>query len=318
MPSAKIYVARYFPAKSKADIEQMVGNIKAAFDKRLQGIDWMAPATKAEARRKIETLVVGVGYPETWRDYASFEVKPGDAFGNAWRAGEFEYRHQLAKIGQPVDKAEWWMSPQTVNAVFLPLQNAMNFPAGILEPPFYDPAADPAFNYGSIGSVIGHEVSHSFDNLGADFDADGRVRNWWTPADLARFKQAGDALVKQYDAYQAFPALNLNGELTLGENIADLAGLAAAYDAYHASLGGKLAPVIGGLTGDQRFFIAYGQSRREKTRDATLRALIAGDGHAPGRWRAETVRNLDPWYASFGAKPGQKLYLEPEARVRVW
>lgn len=314
----KIYVARYFPASSKADIEKMVDNIKIAFDKRLQGIDWMAPATKAEARRKIETLVVGVGYPETWRDYASFEVRPGDAFGNAWRAGEFEYRHQLAKIGQPVDKAEWWMSPQTVNAVFLPLQNAMNFPAGILEPPFYDPAADPAFNYGSIGSVIGHEVSHSFDNLGADFDADGRVRNWWTPADLARFKQAGDALVKQYDAYQAFPGLNLNGELTLGENIADLAGLAAAYDAYHASLGGKPAPVIGGLTGDQRFFLAYAQSRREKTRDATLRALIAGDGHAPGRWRAETVRNLDAWYASFAAKPGEKLYLEPEARVRIW
>lgn len=314
----KIYVARYFPAKSKADIEAMVGNIKAAFDKRLQGIDWMAPATKAEARRKIETLVVGVGYPETWRDYASFEVRADDPFGNAWRAQEFEYRHQLAKIGKPVDKAEWWMSPQTVNAVFLPLQNAMNFPAGILEPPFYDPAADPAFNYGSIGSVIGHEVSHSFDNLGADFDADGRVRNWWTPADLARFKQAGDALVKQYNGYQAFPGLNLNGELTLGENIADLAGLAAAYDAYHASLGGKPAPVIGGLTGDQRFFIAYGQSRREKTRDATLRALIAGDGHAPGRWRAETVRNLDAWYTSFSAKPGEKLYLEPEARVRVW
>ncbi|RHW18259.1 M13 family peptidase [Sphingomonas gilva] len=314
----RIYVAKHFPAKSKADIEAMVANIKAAFDKRLQGIDWMAPATKAEARRKIETLIVGVGYPETWRDYASFEVKPGDAFGNAWRAGEFEYRHQLAKIGKPVDKAEWWMSPQTVNAVFLPLQNAMNFPAGILEPPFYDPAADPAFNYGSIGSVIGHEVSHSFDNLGADFDADGRVRNWWTEADMARFKQAGDALVKQYDAYEAFPGLNLNGELTLGENIADLAGLAAAYDAYHASLGGKPAPVIDGLTGDQRFFLAYAQSRREKTREATLRAIIAADGHSPGRWRAETVRNLDAWYTSFGAKPGEKLYLEPEARVRVW
>ena len=314
----KIYVARHFPAESKADIEQMVANIKAAFDKRLAGIDWMAPTTKAEARRKIETLEVGVGYPETWRDYAAFEVRPGDAFGNAWRAQQFEYRHQLSKIGKPVDKREWWLSPHTVNAVFLPLQNAMNYPAGILEPPFYDPKADPAFNYGSIGSVIGHEVSHSFDNLGADFDADGRVRNWWTPADMAKFKAAGDALVKQYDAYQAFPGLNLNGELTLGENIADLAGLAAAYDAYHVSLGGKEPPVIDGLTGDQRFFIAYGQSRREKTREAALRNLIASDSHSPGRWRAEIVRNLDPWYAGFAVKPGEKLYLEPEGRVRIW
>jgi len=314
----RVYVAKYFPAESKADIQNMVENIKRAFDTRLNAIDWMAPSTKAEAKRKIETLTVGVGYPETWRNYASLEIRPGDAFGNAWRAQEFEYRHQLSKIGKPVDKAEWWMTPQTVNAVFLPLQNAMNFPAGILEPPFYDPKADAAFNYGSIGSVIGHEVSHSFDNLGADFDADGRVRNWWTPEDMARFKAAGDALAKQYDAYEVFPGLHLNGTLTLGENIADLAGLAAAYDAYHASLGGKPAPVIDGLTGDQRFFIAYGQSRREKTREATLRALVATDGHSPGRWRAEIVRNLDAWYTSFGVKPGEKLYLEPDARVRVW
>ena len=314
----QIYVQRHFPAKNKADIEQMVANIKAAFDRRLQGIDWMAPATKAEARRKIQTLEVGVGYPESWRDYAGFDVRPGDAFGNVWRAQEFEYGHQIAKLGKPVDKREWWMFPHTVNAVFLPLQNAMNFPAGILEPPFYDAAADRAFNYGSIGSVIGHEISHSFDNLGADFDADGRVRNWWTKEDLARFQKAGQALIAQYDAYQAFPDLKLNGELTLGENIADLAGLAAAYDAYKASLGGREAPVIGGLTGDQRFFIAYGQSRRGKYRDARLRQLVATDSHAPSRWRAENVRNLDAWYASFEAKPGQKLYLAPEERVRIW
>jgi putative endopeptidase len=314
----KIYVQRHFPAESKADIEQMVTNIKTAFDRRLQAIDWMTPSTKAEARRKIETLEVGVGYPETWRDYSRLDVRRGDAFGNSWRAQEYEYLHQLSKIGKPVDKREWWLFPHTVNAVFLPLQNAMNYPAGILEPPFYDPKADPAFNYGSIGSVIGHEVSHSFDNLGADFDAEGRVRNWWTPQDYARFKAAGDALVKQYNAYQAFPDLNLNGELTLGENIADLAGLAAAYDAYQASLGGKPAPVIGGLTGDQRFFIAYGQSRRGKYRDAALRQLVATDSHAPSRWRAEIVRNLDAWYRAFDVKPGQKLYLEPEARVRIW
>jgi putative endopeptidase len=314
----KIYVERHFPAEAKADVEGMVHNIMQAFDRRVAAIDWMAPATKAEARRKIETLIVTVGYPDTWRDYSKFEVRPDDAFGNAWRAQLVEYGHQLAKLGKPVDKREWWLFPHTVNAVSLPLQNAMNFPAGILEPPFYDPKADPAFNYGAIGSVIGHEISHSFDDLGSQFDADGRVRNWWTPADLARFKEAGAALARQYDGYEAFPGLHLNGELTLGENIADLAGLAAAYDAYHASLGGKPAPVIDGLTGDQRFFLAYGQSRRESTREATLRTLIASDAHAPGRWRAETVRNLDPWYAAFGVKPGEKLYLEPKARVRVW
>jgi putative endopeptidase len=314
----KIYVERHFPASAKADVQAMVRNIVQAFDRRLVGLDWMAPATLAEARRKVETVTVGVGYPETWRDYSSLEIRPGDAFGNAWRAQEFEYRHQLAKLGQPVDRAEWWLGAHTVNAVFLPLQNAMNFPAGILEPPFYDRNADPAYNYGAIGSVIGHEISHSFDNLGAEFDHEGRLRNWWTSEDSAHFRETSAALVRQYNTYEPFPGLHLNGELTLGENIADLAGLAAAYDAYHASLGGRPAPVIDGLTGDQRFFLGYAQSRRESTREATLRNLIAADGHAPGRYRAETVRNLDAWYAAFGVRRGQRLYLEPEARVRIW
>ena len=194
----------------------------------------------------------------------------------------------------------------------------MNFPAGILEPPFYDRNADPAYNYGAIGSVIGHEISHSFDNLGADFDHEGRLRNWWTSADSAHFREASAALVRQYNAYEPFPGLHLNGELTLGENIADLAGLAAAYDAYHASLGGREAPVIGGLTGDQRFFLGYAQSRREHTRDAALRNLVATDGHAPGRYRAETVRNLDAWYRAFNVRPGQRLYLAPARRVTIW
>ncbi len=315
---SKAYVARHFPERARADIGVMVDNIKAAFDRRLTALDWMAPATKAEARKKLSTVIVEIGHPTNWRDDATLEVKRDDAFGNAYRAKQYEYRHQLAKLGKPVNRHEWWLLPHQVNAVFLPLQNAMNYPAAILEPPFYDLNADAAFNYGSLGSVIGHEITHSFDNLGSDFDAEGRVRNWWTSADFARFKTEGEALIRQYDAYQAFPDLKLNGTLTLGENIADVAGLAAAYSAYHASLGGKPAPVIGGLTGDQRFFLAYAQSRRAKFRDATLRNLIATDGHAPGPWRAQTVRNVDGWYEAFGVKPGQGLYLEPGKRIKVW
>ncbi len=314
----QIYAERHFPASAKADVDAMVRNIVQAFDRRLQRLDWMAPATLAEARRKVETVTVGIGYPERWRDYASLEIRPGDAFGNAWRAQQFEYRHQLAKLGQPVDRGEWWLGAHTVNAVFLPLQNAMNFPAGILEPPFYDRNADPAYNYGAIGSVIGHEISHSFDNLGAEFDSEGRLRNWWTAEDSAHFRTASQALVRQYNAYRAFPDLTLNGELTLGEDLSDLAGLAAAYDAWRASLNGRESPVIGGLTGDQRFFLGYAQSRREHTREATMRNLIATDGHSLGRWRAETVRNLDAWYTAFNVRPGQRLYLAPADRVRVW
>lgn len=313
-----IYVDQHFPASARADVQNLVRNITAAFDRRLTQIDWMAPTTRAEARHKVQTLIVGVGYPDSWRDYSSLEVRPDDAFGNAWRAQEFEYRHQLAKLGRPVDRREWWLFPHTVNAVNLPLQNALNFPAGILEPPFYDANADPAFNYGAIGSVIGHEISHSFDNLGAGFDAEGRLRNWWTPADLAHFQAAGQALVRQYNAYEAYPGLHLNGQLTLGENIADLAGLTAALDAYHASLHGRPAPVIGGLTGDQRFFLAYAQCHRLLAREAAMRGQIATNEHAPDPWRAETVRNIDAWYTAFNVRPGQAMYLAPADRVRIW
>ena len=314
----RIYVERHFPASAKADIDAMVSNIVQAFDRRLTGLTWMAPETLREARRKVETVTVGIGYPEHWRDYSSLEIRADDAFGNAWRAQEFEYRHQLAKLGQPVERGEWWLGAHTVNAVFLPLQNAMNFPAGILEPPFYDRTADPAYNYGAIGSIIGHEISHSFDNLGAEFDAEGRLRNWWTSEDMAHFREASQTLVRQYNGYEPFPGLHLNGELTLGENMADLAGLAAAYDAYHASLGGREAPVINGLTGDQRFFLGYANAHRESTREAALRNLIATDGHSPGRFRVETVRNLDAWYRAFNVRPGQALYLPAEQRVRIW
>lgn len=314
----QLYVKDYFPASSKREIEGMVKNILAAFDKRVAALDWMADPTKAEARRKIATMRVGIGYPEAWRSYAGLEVRADDPVGNFRRAEQAEYRHQLAKLGKAPDRGEWWMTPQTVNAVNLPLQNALNFPAAILQAPFYDPEADAAANYGAIGAVIGHEITHGFDDLGAGFDATGRLRNWWTPADLARFKASGEALVKQYDAYEVLPGLHINGRQTLSENIADVAGLTAAYEAYRASLGGREAPVIGGLTGDQRFLLAYAQAWRAKTREQALRGQVATGAHAPSSWRALTVRNLDAWYPAFDVKPGQKLYLAPEARVKVW
>jgi putative endopeptidase len=314
----QLYVKQYFPASSKAEVQQMVSNILAAFDSRVDELTWMTPATKAKAKAKIATTHVGVGYPETWRNYADLTIKADDPVGNHLRAEEHEYQHQKAKLDAPVDRNEWWMTPQTVNAVNLPLQNALNFPAAILEAPFFDPKADPAANYGSIGAVIGHEISHSFDNTGAEFDASGKLANWWTPADQAHFKAATQKLVAQYSAYEALPGLHINGQQTLGENIADVSGLTVAYLAYHKSLGGKPAPVIDGLTGDQRFFLAFAQSWREKTRDAATRAQVISDGHSPGNFRAQTVRNLDAWYDAFSPKPGEKLYLAPDDRVRIW
>ena len=314
----KRYVDKYFPASSKSDIDGMVTNIKAALEKRIDALAWMAPATKAEAKKKVQTMVVGIGYPNAWRDYGSLEVRGDDAFGNLDRAKLANYQNQLSKIGKAPDRNEWWLEPQIVNAQNQPLQNSLNFPAAILDKGFYDPAADSAANYGAIGSVIGHEISHSFDNLGATVDASGKLRNWWTAEDLAHFKQAGAALAAQYNAYEALPGLHLNGTQELGENIADVAGLAAAYDAWKASLNGKPSPVIDGLTGDQRFFLAYAQSHRGKLRDAALRARIATDVHAPGPWRTLTVRNIDAWYPAFNVQPGEKLYLAPGKRITVW
>jgi putative endopeptidase len=314
----QLYVKHYFPPSSKAKVEELVKNIVAAFDERLNTLAWMTPATRAKAKEKIATLRVSVGYPDTWRDYGTLQISANDPLGNHERAEALEYKHQLAKLGQPVDKGEWWMTPQTVNAVNLPLQNALNFPAAILQPPFFDPHADAAANYGSIGAVIGHEISHSFDNTGADFDAQGKMENWWTPEDAAHFEAATQKLVKQYSQYEALPGLHVNGQQTLGENIADVSGLTAAYAAYHKSLGGKPAPVIDGLTGDQRFFLAFGQAWRSKIRDAALRQRLATDVHAPAEFRAQTVRNLDDWYDAFNVKPGEKLYLAPDDRVKIW
>ena len=314
----KAYVDKYFPASAKAEIQTMVENIKAAFAKRVQAIEWMAPSTKEEALKKVQNIVVGVGYPDTWRDYSGLQITADNAYANQKNAALAEYRHQIAKIGKPMDRKEWWMPPQLVNAVNLPVQNALNFPAAILVKPFFDPNADAAFNYGAIGSVIGHEISHSFDNGGALFDASGALRNWWTPADFKRFQQAGDALASQFDQYEALPGLHVNGKLTLSENIADVAGLGAAYDAYRASLNGKEAPVLQGFTGDQRFFLAYGQAWAVKSRPETLRQIVLTNGHAPEQFRAVTVRNLDAWYPAFNVQPGQKLYLPPEKRVKIW
>ncbi|MGH8124328.1 MAG: M13 family metallopeptidase [Rhodanobacteraceae bacterium] len=314
----QLYVEKYFPASSKAAAQAMVKNLLAAFRTGIQNLTWMSPGTRQKAEAKLDTLKVGVGYPDQWRNYSSLEIKPDDALGNHQRALKFEYELAKAKIGKPIDDNEWWMTPQTVNAVNLPLQNALNFPAAILQPPFFDPNADPAANYGAMGAVIGHEISHSFDNTGADFDAHGRLKNWWTPADLKHFEAATDALARQYSTYEALPGLHVNGKQTLGEDIADVSGLTAAYRAYHLSLDGKPAPMIDGLTGDQRFFIAFGQAWRGKIRDAALRQRLATDVHAPGRFRAETVRNLDPWYKAFNVQPGEKLYLKPDQRVKIW
>jgi len=314
----KMYAQRYFSAQSKATAQEMVANIIAAFRKRIDALDWMAASTKAEAKKKLDTLYVGVGYPEKWRDYSKYDVKADDIFGNIWRAGLFDYQYEVARLGSPVDKHEWSMTPQTVNAVNLPLQNALNFPAAILEPPFFDAQAPAAANYGAIGTVIGHEISHTFDTQGSTFDSQGRYRDWWTPADLAHFKTASAGLARQYSEYKPFPDLALNGEQTLAENIADVAGISAAFDGYHASLNGKPAPMQDGFTGDQQFFIAFAQNWSSKVRDAALRQQVAGDTHSPGHYRSWEVRNIDGWYASFDVKPTDKMYLAPEARVRIW
>lgn len=310
------YAKKYFPPQAKAEAQAMVANLITAFHKRIDALQWMNPSTKAEAQAKLSTLYVGIGYPETWHDYSNFEVKPDDAFGNIWRGNLSEYQRQVARLGKPVDKKEWSMTPQTVNAVNLPLQNALNFPAAILQPPFYDPQAPAAVNYGAIGTVIGHEISHTFDTLGSTFDSKGRLRNWWTPEDLKHFEAATQRLADQYDTYKPFPDLAINGKQTLSENIADVAGISAAYDGYKASH--QAAPTDAGFSSDQQFFIAFGQNWGEKNREAALRQQVMTDPHSPGEYRADTVRNIDAWYAAFNVKPGEKLYLSPQDRVRIW
>jgi predicted metalloendopeptidase len=314
----KAYVARHFPASSKRAIEDMVKNLVSTFARRIDALAWMSPATKAKAKEKLSTLHVGIGYPEKFRDESGLSVVPGDAFGNLERAELYTYRTSLAKLGRPSDHAEWAMFPQEVNAVNLPIRNALNFPAAILLPPYFDPQATAAANYGGIGAVIGHEISHSFDDQGAKFDAQGRFANWWTPEDLAHFEGSGEALAVQFSSYQPFPDARIDGKLTLSENIADLAGLAAAQDAWRASLNGATAPIQDGLTGEQQFFLSFAQSWQSKLRDEVLRETLATNGHAPAHYRVLTVRNMDDWYKAFDVDPRDALYLPPDRRVRVW
>ncbi|WCT71937.1 M13 family metallopeptidase [Sphingomonas naphthae] len=315
----RAYVERYFPASSKQEMEELVGNLKLAMGDRITAAPWMSAATKKEALAKLNAMKVMVGYPDKWRDYSKLKIDAADLYGNVERSHAFEWAYTLTDLNKPVDGGKWLMTPQTVNAYNGGEENKIVFPAGILQPPFFNPKADPAVNYGSIGAVIGHEISHGFDDQGRKIDATGKVRDWWTPEDAKRFDAQADIFGKQYDSYEPVAGTHVNGKLTMGENIADLAGLAVAHDAYLRSLGGKPAPVIDGLTGDQRFFLAFAQSWRDKQRDDAIRQQVASDPHTPSRFRViGPVRDLDAWYAAFGVKPGDKYYVAPADRPRIW
>jgi putative endopeptidase len=316
--AGELYVAKYFPPAAKAKADEMVKNIIAAMDTRLANLAWMDPKTRAAAREKLASFTPKIGYPDKWRDYSKLQIVRGDALGNAQRAARFEYERSLAKIGKPIDKSEWFMTPMTVNAYANPLWNEIVFPAAILQAPFFDPNADDAVNYGAIGAVIGHEITHHFDDQGRKFDKDGKLSDWWTKEDESRFKALTDKVVAQYGAYEPLPGRKINGELTLGENIADLAGLNIAYDAWKRSLNGKQAKAIGGWSGDQRFFLGFSQVWRQKYRDAILNQLLTVDPHSPGHFRPYVVRNFDVWYNSFNVQPGEKFYLPPAERIKVW
>ena len=292
----QLYVAEHFPPAHKARMLTLVNNLLGSFGDSLEGLTWMGPETKARARAKLASYVTKIGYPDQWRDYTALQVQAGDARGNSERAARFAWAREVAKSGKPVDKKEWGMTPQTVNAYYNPLANEIVFPAAILQPPFFNAAADDAVNYGAIGAVIGHEISHGFDDQGSQFDADGALRNWWTDADRAAFTKLGEQLVAQYAQYEPVPGKKLNGQLTLGENIADLSGLQIAYKAYLKSLGGKPAPVIDGLSGQQRFFLGWSQAWREKVRGEPRLAIAdhrpAFAARVPGQWRSRQPRWL--------------------------
>ncbi|VVT02725.1 putative endopeptidase [Sphingomonas sp. EC-HK361] len=315
---SKLYVAKYFPPATKAAADALVKNVIAAMNRRIDKLDWMAPETKVKAHAKLAAFTPRIGYPDKWRDYSALRIAKGDAFGNELRANQWSHDYNTGKLGKPIYRWEWGMTPMTVNAQANFGLVAITFPAAILQPPFFDPKADPAVNYGGIGAVIGHEMSHHFDDQGAKFDAKGRLVQWWTDKDVAAFKARTDALAAEYDAYEPLPGMHVKGKLTLGENTADLAGLTASYDAYHASLNGKPAPVIDGFTGDQRFYLGWAQVWRRNYREANLRQRLLTDPHSPSEQRTWIVRNLDPWYAAYKPTPGQKLYLNPDQRVRIW
>lgn len=313
------YVQRYFTPQSKAMMEELVANLKLAAAKRIKANSWMEEATKQAALTKLARMDVMVGYPEKFRDYSKLQMKADDLYGNVKRSAAFEWDYQLSDLGKPVDRKKWAMSPATVNAYNGGLENKIVFPAGILQPPFFDAGADAAVNYGAIGAIIGHEIMHGFDDQGRKIDENGAIRDWWTKADATRFKALTDELGKQYAAYEAAPGVFINGDLTMGENIGDMSGLEVAYEAYKMSLGGKPAPVIDGLTGDQRFFLSFAQAWRGEQRDDAIKTQVASDPHSPRRYRIiGPLRNLDAWYSAFDVKPGSKFYIEPEKRVRIW
>ncbi|MGC4041122.1 MAG: M13-type metalloendopeptidase [Flavobacterium sp.] len=315
----KVYVEKHFSPEAKERMVTMVKNLLKAYAESIKKLDWMSETTKKEALKKVDKFMIKIGYPDKWRDYSLLKIDKGDLYGNAARASEFEYQRNLDKLGKPVDRTEWGMTPQTVNAYYNPSLNEIVFPAAILQPPFFDLKADDAVNYGAIGAVIGHEIGHGFDDEGSTFDGDGVLKNWWTPADLAAFKAKTGALVAQYDSFKAFPDLNVNGTYTLGENIGDLGGLSIAIKAYKETLKGKEAPVMDGFTGIQRVFLGWGQVWGEKTRDEALRSQIARDPHSPAKFRINgVVRNVPEFYEAFNVKPGDSLYLAPDKRVRIW
>ena len=315
----KLYVAQHFPAERKARMEVLVKNLLEAYRTSIDTLDWMGPETKKEAQAKLAKFTPKIGYTEKWRDYSTLNIDRNDLVGNVMRARTFGYKRNVNKLGKPIDRTEWGMTPQTVNAYYSSTMNEIVFPASILQPPFFDMRADDAVNYGAIGAVIGHEISHGFDDKGSQSDGDGNLRDWWTAEDRAKFQAKADALVKQYDAYSPLPGYNVNGALTLGENIGDNSGVAIAYKAYKLSLGGKPAPVIDGLTGDQRFFMGFGQVWRSKMRDAAQIVQVKTDPHSPGQFRANgTMRNQPGFYDAFGVKEGDKMYLAPQDRVTIW
>lgn len=315
---SQLYVQRYFPPETKAAADELVKNVLAAMDKRIQGLAWMAPETKVKARAKLAAFTPKIGYPDKWRDFAGLEIRRDDLLGNAMRSANFEHDYNVGKLGKPIYRWEWGMTPMEVNAYANFSMNEIVFPAAILQPPFFDPHADPAINYGGIGAVIGHEISHHFDDQGSKYDATGTLTDWWTPEDVRKFNALTQQLVTQYDGYEPLAGMHVQGQLTLGENIADLAGLTVAHEAYKASLDGKPAPVIDGFTGDQRFYLGWAQVWRRNYREANLRQRLLTDPHSPSAQRTWVVRNLDPWYGAYAPAANAKLFLPEGKRVRIW
>jgi endothelin-converting enzyme/putative endopeptidase len=315
----KVYVKRHFAPEAKTRMEQLVENLRGAYSSSIDSLDWMSADTKVAAKDKLAKFNPKIGYPNKWDDYSKLTIKADDLVGNAKRAAIVEHNKSLAKLGQPIDKDEWHMTPQTVNAYYNPTMNEIVFPAAILQPPFFNLEADDAVNYGGIGAVIGHEMGHGFDDQGAKFDGEGNMRDWWTEADLKAFESKGNALIAQYNGYQVFDDLHVNGSLTLGENIGDLSGVTIAYKAYKMSLDGKEAPVIDGLTGDQRFFMGFTQIWRVKMKEEAMRNRVATDPHSPGHFRAlGALSNMPEFYSTYDVKEGDKMYIEPASRVKIW